>query len=114
MRSQQGFTLIELMIVVAIIAILAAIAISQYQDYVIRAQIAEGSSLASGAKIVGCRVLHQLPVIFRSRACAKRQPVRGLGDACVDCRIICFRGPRRLVKGARRLWALAASSPSLQ
>jgi type IV pilus assembly protein PilA len=50
MRSHKGFTLIELMIVVAIVAILAAIAISQYQDYVIRAQIAEGASLAEGAK----------------------------------------------------------------
>ena len=50
-RNTQGFTLIELMIVVAIIGILASLAISAYQTYTVRAQVAEGLNFAAGAKV---------------------------------------------------------------
>ncbi|KTD21932.1 pilin [Legionella londiniensis] len=53
---QKGFTLIELMIVVAIIGILAAVAIPAYQDYTIRARVTEGLNLAAAAKLAVAEV----------------------------------------------------------
>lgn len=49
-QAQKGFTLIELMIVIAIIGILAAVALPAYQDYTVRAKVSEGPVIASAAK----------------------------------------------------------------
>ncbi len=59
MKAQKGFTLIELMIVVAIIGILAAIAIPAYQDYTARAQMSEAMTLADGLKVKVSEIFSQ-------------------------------------------------------
>lgn len=59
-KTQHGFTLIELMIVLAIVAILMAIAIPAYQDHTIRAKVGEGINLASTAKAAVVDTLHSL------------------------------------------------------
>ena len=51
MKTESGFTLIELMIVIAILGILMAIAIPAYQDYTVRAKVSEGLTLATAAKV---------------------------------------------------------------
>ena len=62
-KVQKGFTLIELMIVVAIIGILAAVAIPAYQDYTVRARVTEGMSLGSGAKTLVTEAFSDSPVL---------------------------------------------------
>ena len=87
MKNQKGFTLIELMIVVAIIAILAAIAISQYQDYVIRSQVSEGSSLADGVKTALGEFVNnrgRYPVSNASAGLANAASIKGEYVGAVD------------------------------
>jgi len=64
-KLQQGFTLIELMIVVAIIGILAAIAVPAYQDYTIRSRVGEGASLAGAAR-TAVDVMHAEGITIQS------------------------------------------------
>ena len=76
-KMQKGFTLIELMIVVAIIGILAAIAIPAYQDYTIRAQVSEGLSLADAAKTAVSETWMSTGAAPDSRAAAGMTPAAG-------------------------------------
>ncbi len=73
-KIQQGFTLIELMIVVAIIGILAAIAIPAYQDYTIRSQVSEGLSLAAAAKTAIAETYLNTGVAPQNRTVAGMSP----------------------------------------
>ena len=86
-KMQKGFTLIELMIVVAIIAILAAIAIPAYQDYLVRSQVSEGAVLSDGAKTAIAEFYSNLghfPAINESAGLATAASIKGKYVTSVD------------------------------
>lgn len=86
MQGARGFTLIELMIVVAIIAILAAIALPAYQDYTIRARVSEALVLAGGAKVTVTENINSINLLDASACLGVDSPTAATDNVSTfDC-----------------------------
>jgi type IV pilus assembly protein PilA len=121
--AQRGFTLIELMIVIAIIGILAAIAIPAYQDYTVRSQVSEGAILADGVKTAMAEFYNNKgywPLTNSSAGLESSKSITGKYVATVDVAavsgkiIVTYGTPNvnKLVSGSLLVFSAAGSSTS--
>lgn len=120
-RMQQGFTLIELMIVVAIVGILAAIALPAYQDYLVRSRISEGMARGAEAKTAVAEFVANNPnrfgstvsAGFNSAASGQVASVRCVGSTNGECgqlQVTMSGSPQLARLGNRRAFMLSATS----